>query len=452
MSSLRKRLRGWWRARRRRNAAARNPSPLREFVYLDEVSVYSLVASRIGAVATEFTETEIASLQTDVSASAGASVPGVAKADAKSRIGSTQTQQTQVVRKALVQSAFKELYEYESDRLRLRPAIAEESPRVRIGDLLSAELAPWVVRGNTLSRGDLLEAEVELGADAIFRMSAVVSAVTEIVYESPELRAAAGAGLEQASAIARIIEQLLVGLVPLRGRVVGFEVAALAGAEECVAHSSILDQIESAGQLTRLPLYVVGVAEEGLFWKDVRRVLFSSSRYRALCRLARPGTQRTWTPVKLVEVLGDFPPDLATQLNAATASMTSAASGATAGSAMPLLATRLHDALMAYAADLAGQYANGTLPPRLKETVAMATAECREDSIDERRHAFAQVTQLYERELAVTVDPVVAAQLRFSAWTESDPALRATDLTEHSLPTAPPEERYLDVEFVAIYW
>lgn len=452
MNSPRKRLRGWWRARRRRNAAARNPSPLREFVYLDEVSVYSLVASRIGAVATEFTETEIASLQTDVSASAGASIPGIAKADARSRIGSTQTQQTQVVRKALVQSAFKELYEYERERLLLRPAPVEQPPGTAIGDFSRTDLAPWVIRGNTLVRGDLVEAEVELGADAIFRMSAVVSAITEIVYESPELRAAAGADLEQVLAIARIIERLLVGLIPLRGRVVGFDVAALPGGEEYIAHSSVLDQMQASSELTRLPLYVVGVAEEGLFWKDVRRILFSSSRYRTLCRLARPGTQRTWTPVKLVDVLGDFAPDLATQLNAATASMTSTAAGVMAGSAMPLLATRLRDALMAYAADLAAQYAKGIVPAQLEETVAMATAECRDDAIEERRRAFARVTQLFERELSIAVDPVVAAQLRFSAWTESDSALRATDPAEHSPPAEQADERYLDVEFVAIYW
>lgn len=51
---------GAWVARRRRRRAARQleGAPLREFVYLDEVSVYSLVASRMGSVATEHTATE----------------------------------------------------------------------------------------------------------------------------------------------------------------------------------------------------------------------------------------------------------------------------------------------------------------------------------------------------------------------------------------------------------
>jgi hypothetical protein len=456
VTGLRRRLRAWRRARRRRAAAGKSTSPLREFVYLDEVSVYSLVASRIGAVATEFSETEIASLQTDVAASAGASVPGVAKAEMKSRIGTTQTQQAQVVRKALVQTTFRDLYEYEQERLRLTPVAATSAPRIRgEGDLFSSDdFAPWAVRSRALARGDLIEAEVELGADAIFRTSAVVSAITEIVYESPELRAAAGADLEQISAMARVIERLLVGLVPLRGRVVDFDVAASGVGEEWVAHSSVLDQLSATRDVTRLPLFVVGVAEEGLFWKDVRRVLFSNSRYRVLCRLARPGTQRTWTPVKLVDVLGDFAPDLATELRDATASISAAASQAAVTGPSPSVTERLHDALTAYATELAPHYEGGITPQQLEQAVVEAAAGVRgEATLEERRRVFAQVTEFIEQALSVTVDPVVAAQLRHAAWMEADPALRVTDLGTHTEARTPhQDERYLDVEFVAIYW
>ena len=58
------------------------------------------------------------------------------------------------------------------------------------------------------------------------------------------------------------------------------------------------------------PLYVVGVAEAELFWRDLRRILFSSSDYRMLCRLGRTSAQRTWTPVKLTDVLEGVVPDL----------------------------------------------------------------------------------------------------------------------------------------------
>jgi hypothetical protein len=456
VKGVRKRVHAWWRARRRKAAAENNAAPLREFVYLDEVSVYSLVASRIGAVATEFTETEIASLQTDVAASAGVSLPSVAKADMKSQIGTTHTQQAQVVRKALIQTAFKELYEYEEGRLRLSPIDAEKPPRIGSWDDLfsSDELAPWAVRSQALGRGDLIEAEVELGADAIFRMSAVVSAITEIVNESPELRAATGTDLEQVSAMARIIERLLVGLVPLRGRVVDFDAAASQAGEEWIAHSSILDRFAPKSDVTRLPLYVVGVAEEGLFWKDVRRVLFSGSRYRVLCRLARPGTQRTWTPVKLVDVLREFSPDLAGQLGDATALMTAAAAQSLDADWSPSLPERLHQALSAYATDLVRRHEGQIDSAQLEEAVSQAAGVNLGDAgLEERRRVFTQITEHIEQTLSVSVDPVVAAQLRHTAWLESDPAMRGDSaLARQDLAARRPDERYLDAEFVAIYW
>ncbi len=413
--------------------------------------MYSLVASRIGAIATEFTDTEIASLQAEIASSAGVSVAGVAKADTRARIGSTQTQQAQVVRKALVQSTFRDLHEYERERLRLSPITNTDLPRIDSErDLFSHDdLAPWVIPSKEFLRGDLIEAEVELGADPIFRMSAVVSAITEIVREAPELRAAAGADMEQASALARVIERLLVGLVPLRGRLVDFDVATATSGVEYLAHRSVLEQAQST---VRLPLFLVGVAEEGLFWKDVRRVLFSGSRYRVLCRLARPGTQRTWTPVKLVDVLREFTPELATQLNELAASMAAAASVTSAGSDSAG-GERWNIALTEYAAMLLRHY--GEEVAQTREVVdAVAVPELGGDTgLEHRRRAFSQVTRTIEQTLSVKVDPIIAAQLRHAAWLESDPAYGSPDISAASDGgVAHHNERYLDVEFVAIYW
>src|SRR3712207_8144694 len=53
------RLRIWFRRRRLKRAAKKQQvAPLREFVYLDEVSVYSLNASRLGSIAAEFRSEE----------------------------------------------------------------------------------------------------------------------------------------------------------------------------------------------------------------------------------------------------------------------------------------------------------------------------------------------------------------------------------------------------------
>lgn len=154
------------------------------------------------------------------------------------------------------------------------------------------------------STGRPRRGRVELSAEAVFRVSAVISAFVEMMEESDELaRVAASTGeFDQIVQFARILDRLLVGLVPIRGRVLDFEVVA-AGELEWVVHRTVAEQLADSGLVERRPLFVVGVAEEALFWKDIRRVLFSSSHYRVLGRRGRDGFQTSWTPVKLVDVL-----------------------------------------------------------------------------------------------------------------------------------------------------
>ncbi|KAA0234619.1 MAG: ATP-dependent zinc metalloprotease FtsH [Acidimicrobiales bacterium] len=111
--SLRSRWQGWRRRRRREKAAKdTTDAPLRECVYLDEVSVYSLLSSRIGALVTELTETETKSLTGEAEGIASSNV-GIAKGEARARTEATSTRGTQVLRKSIVQTTFKELVEYE---------------------------------------------------------------------------------------------------------------------------------------------------------------------------------------------------------------------------------------------------------------------------------------------------------------------------------------------------
>ena len=74
---------GLFRRLRRARVQEYSHGPLREFVYLDEVSVYSLLASRKGGIATEFTENQTASLNSSVGGEIGIGFAG-AKASVES--------------------------------------------------------------------------------------------------------------------------------------------------------------------------------------------------------------------------------------------------------------------------------------------------------------------------------------------------------------------------------
>jgi hypothetical protein len=432
---------------------------LREFIYLDEVSVYSLLASRIGGIATEFSESETASLQSEIEASISGGVAPVAKGSLSSRLQSAQTFGSQVLRKAIVQTTFKELYEYEQARLRLRPVSREDGePPSRPTEVIragqGATLVPWLIEPESLARGELVEVEVELSAEPIFRMSTVISALVELMRESDELARAAGgaADLEQIGAVANVIERLLVGLIPIRGRAIDYSVIEYDG-REWIVHQRLAEHLLAEGALRR-ELFLVGVADEALFWKDIRRVLFSDSRYRVLCRVSRPGIQESWTPVKLVEVLKNVLPDVAAQLDVATAGFVAAATAAEADATQAANEVGSVEWLAEYAARLAAQGGRELTPVERGEVVSAAVAHVGAlSSVNGRVQALRAVAAFVAERFGVEVEAETAARLR-------EPFLvRLTPIADISASEARPPAtdpgatgRFLDSEFVAMYW
>lgn len=463
---LRERIRRW---RRQRAARKERSSPLREFVYLDEVSVFSLLASRVGAIAAEFTATESTSLRGEVGTSADLSA-GLVKSGISSRAEVGRTSGSQVVRKSIAQSHFKELYSYEKDSLALRPRQPDEAaPSFRtVAELEKAMESGgtdgWMVDPAALRRGQLVEMEVELEADSVFRISATLASLLEILEENPALLG--GARREdvlQAAMLNRVLDRLLVGLVPLRGCALDYWHLTLGG-RDWLVHEKLVSDLADNSQLETRRIYVVGVAEAGLFWKDIRRVLFSRSRYTVLCRVGRDGLHSDWTPVKLVDVLRELIPDLAAQLDTVGDGLLSAM-GAAGGPSWKNdeaeAARRMRRALLSYWASLADRYAKTCGQPDLTAYGLPTEQQCASyGTLEERRVAFGAVTKQLEEHIGTPIDPDVAAQYRHDALSDagfefggtlSSVAPLVEPLVQPSLGERSPH-RYLDTEIVAIYW
>ena len=227
-----------WRRRERLCAWWNKKTPLREFVYLDETSVYSLYASRFGEIPSERTDTLTQIRQSEVGTSLNP-VKGAAGGGLTARAMSSQSQQSQVVSRAIVQSTFRDLLEKERNSLSLKHAPHfEKVPQTRSLDSLKAgrrrgrQETKLVKKGfvfdpHELTRGALLEIEVELETEFIFQMSSVVQALVGMVKKNPAMFGHDEEEIAELSNISGIIEELLVGLIPLRGRAVDYSVVVV---------------------------------------------------------------------------------------------------------------------------------------------------------------------------------------------------------------------------------
>lgn len=460
--SIRSRFRNWKVKRRRRRSSKRGAKgSLREFVYLDEVSVYSLLASRKGAVPAEINESESALIRSDIASKASANA-GVAKGEVSSSLEAQQGSGTQVVRKALVQSTFKELFDLERQTLPLRVDPLSGSPpsfndAMAVLDHARTTSSGWATLAQELRRGTLLEFEVELEAEGIFRMNAIMNSFFEIVEENPKLRGSASLpNLVDGYMTNQLLERLLVGLVPIRGRAVDY-CSAMIDSTEVIVHRRVLDDLNDPDIAVR-PLYVVGVTERDLFWRDIRRVLFSHSKYSVLCRLGRDGPQATWTPVKLVDVLQEVSSDLGSSIHEIGGYL-DRQGGLGSGEADDTAQdAAMQNALAIYASDIVKQYqceqpSDGSEPlPNLPPKAGDDAYETREG----RRAAFAELTKRLEAQFGLQVEPLVAAQLRQAALDaagfDMEGNLPEQAQAEERVDLPGQEPRYLDSNIVAIYW
>lgn len=453
--------RQWWlrqrRKRKRKKAADENQhEPLREFVYLDEVSVFSLLASRIGALATDFTDTESSSLASEVTSQAGVSTP-VAKAGVSGSVKASQSSGAQVMRKSTVQSTFRELYGYVRDSLVVRLSDAREEPPhvTSVEELLgqTERSGGWVIAADGLQRGQLLEVEVALDADDTFRASTIFTTLFGFIKDLPQLPGTVDhEGFRDAVTGMRLLDGLLAGLVPVRGRSLDYAHVSVGG-RELLVHQRVLDHLPKSDRIVTRPLYIVGVAEEELFWRDLRRVLFSGSPYRMLCRIGRDGVHRDWTPVKLTDVLEGAVPGLrgiVDQIPTLLAQISEQGETETGP------ADLMRDALTIYAVEVSDAYGHGLTVDDLAGRGIPTADQCRRHSTPaDRRLAFQEVSDVIASEFGFEADRVSLTRLRTQAMLDAGMLAEGSKFeteAHEATPSSRREARYLDCEIIAVYW
>lgn len=443
-------MRSWWRRRRQPKRASGVEAdglrpPLREFVYLDDVSLRSLLASQKGELTDQVTDLLSQADEAELAGSIGASSP-VLKAEARSRYQTTTSEGTQTARKAVVQSLFKELRELDWIDVVLRPHTSASEAEAA-GDLIASGVA---VPAASLRRGALVELEVELVADPIFRFSTIASELTELARDFPEMLKEPGAREGMALLVPgnRFLQRFLAGLVPVRARSTSHVVVELESGE-FVVPAVDADELD----LPSRPLYVVGVTEQGSYWRDVRRVLFSGSRFIMLCRVSRDGLWNSWEPVKLAdvlkEVLPEFP-DLIADVGRTGLSL----SPARVGVAAPRISAALEEFIDAVeSAEVPGLTPEGITAAR---DFAQGDALALPSTATGQNEGFREVVARLQDH---GCDWTGEQWLELVQATRAESGLLLFDQSTRSLSPEPEtadeegsSERLLDTEVIAIYW
>ena len=468
--SFASRLSKWFRRGKHHRLNEDSYQERREFVYLDEVSVRSILASLTGGIATEVTERKSASQSSEVKGSLGVGFGGT-NANLGTKMQTGQVEESQVLRKAIIQTNFKELYDIERPTLVLHPASPENLPTVdSIRDLEGLLGSPGgtglLVDPSTLQRGELLEVEVELEADPIFRMATIITTFVGLMEDNEELlQNAVPAQLPEIRSVARLLDSLLAGLVPIRGLLVDYEWVRICS-RDVLVHRSLLSQMPAGAMPEACPAFLVGVAQSDLFWKDIRRILFSQARYTVFCRLATNGLTDRWSPVKMADVFSGITSDFDEMIRGLGDELISGfkrgVHSAKAGTTVDApLTMQNHDAqqgellLRNYVESLAEYHKRSIEPSAIEAlTHGVSFPEKWLDSVDVYRTVFAEVTKKVDDSLEVETPLNVAYELRLQALDQSgiEETVEIGGSTASGNLPEPRRERFLDSEIIAIYW
>lgn len=451
-------IRSWWRDRRRKRRSSKAVKdlparrPLREFVYLDEVSLRSLLVSQADTIPEQVSSAISRAEQAEISSKVSGGSDLVAKGELGSRFQTNNSNTVQTSRKAIVQTLFNELRNDVTPDYAL--VVSLEPPRVldSLDDIQDIGDPSVVAPASALSRGSLVEIEVQLDVDPVFKLGMLVSEYASMAEENPGMFDHSGKTmLQEVAPINRVLQRLLAGLIPIRARATNFSVLDIDGCEFVVRNETV-----SSLNAPVRPLEVVGVTEHLGYWKDIRRVLFSSARVTMLCRVSRDGLHQTWTPVKLADLFRDAVPDLVDQINLASRT---GLSGLSTGHFERQGHEPFREAVHLYREKLE-EAAGVRLSPSGEAALEAALMPwlSSEPTPSVQRSAFAAVRTVMETEGGLTEwdsdsDFAARKEARSGARLDLFPTTVGTSKDSAARHVEPVQAaRLLDVEVVAIYW
>jgi hypothetical protein len=253
---------------------------LREFIYLDEVSVVSLLASLTREITESRTETESSESQRGSKFRLKAftsKIPGFGASHERLNI---DRDTEEVVRKSEIQSKFDELYSETSGNFQLD---SDKKRRTSVSEL---------------EEGGVMEIEIEFSAHELYHFYRAYQYLFDVFEEHIE-------ELDQEQKqIVELIGSLFGDQIPVVGEAVNYRVVD----DEILSSNLVEDDMDDE------PLEIVGTLNPEMLWQDPSTFLYEENQFTAYVRVPEAKLQEEWDPVKLTRVIRSISEEVGDQL------------------------------------------------------------------------------------------------------------------------------------------
>lgn len=434
----------WWVVRRKNNLLERlgfsSYPDLKEFVYLDQTALISLLSSTTGGITQQQTTSQKQRISSSITGSLG---------PVGASLGSEEEKSTETVQKYVIQSNFKELYEIRkknlavSDHANLQPNVDAVAVEDADTEFLRREYSPTI---QSISRGKLIELDATLESSDIYEYFQVFDAFEDIVEsfsteeEFQQKLREQGISSDEIAMILELMEILMAGLVPIECKVSNYGV--------CGDEKNIIVNKEWAKErdFEHEDLYLAGFIDEDNLWQEPSRVLFSESEFTVYGRLDSPIPNKDWSPLKLVDVLSSVFPDAAQEVENLPSAFDEPESSDTAEN-------DFEDAVRDYLKRLEAQ-ADGTFPEgTITDVIDSLETPIVADSYEKEEETLQDVevvlgSEVLDDDLRDHIEDIPRRRSEFLESRSSD----STGLNELSTTDEATNKTFLETNFIAIYW
>lgn len=434
----------WWMVRRKNNILERlgfsSYPDLKEFVYLDQTALISLLSSTTGGITQQQTTSQKQRISSSITGSLG---------PIGASLGSEEEQSTETVQKYVIQSNFKELYEIRKKDL----AVSDHADLQLNVDAIASNDADtgflqqeYSSKIETISRGRLIEVDATLESSDIYEYFQVFNAFEDIVEsfsteeEFQQQLREQGISTDEIAIILELMEILMAGLVPIECKVSNYGV--------CGDDNNIIVNKKWASErdIEHEDIYLAGFIDEDNLWQEPSRVLFSESEFTVYGRLNSPTPNKDWSPLKLVDILSSVFPDAAQEVENLPSAFDEPDASNTEKNDFE---DTVRDYLETLEAQAVGTFPDGTINDvidSLENPIVADSYEKEEETLQEAEEVFG--SEVHDEDLSEYVNDIPRRRSDFLERHSNE----SKSLRELSSSDEDADKIFLETNFIAIYW